>query len=205
MSEPVADPVVAADIARRKRMQFAAQALAVAGMGMGKDAEAYEELEGPIAIDGPTLHKASGYWWSCATTVMAIMRLAGVEDPLLFTRYVIGKAMSWDVEIGEHAHAFRTWGDKNDDGSDAMPALGDFTIVGPGGFHIFTIASDVVIPGHFDTVEGGQADAGGMCIKKLSRQLFMASGALYAGNSIAPSTRVYGWIDCTRLPLAAVL
>lgn len=193
------------ETANAKRLTVASAAVAVQNLSMGKDPSEYEEFEAPLEINGQVINHASGYWWSCATTVMGIMRSIGVQDALLWTQYIIGRAMSNDVQIAQKEGAWRTWGMKNPDGSDCLPNQGDFVLVGPGGFHILTIVE--IVQGFaraFATVEGGQADAKGMAIKRLSRQLFVQDGALYCGNSIGPSTKVYGWIDCTALDFQAL-
>jgi hypothetical protein len=177
---------------------FAAAADSVDALGVGHGGADYAELIGPVAIEGLDLQKAMTRMWSCALTVAGIWRRVSanqglVIDPLLYTKYVIGQAMSWDVAIAMHKGAWRT------SESGELPGKGDSVIVGPGGYHILTIATDVNDAAFFDTVEGGQADAGGMCIKRLSRRLIRSNGALYCGHDPSPGTKVYGWSSCVAL------
>ncbi len=111
--------------------------------------------------------------------------------------------------------AFGSWTDarslREPDGDDpgVMPAKGDSWIIGTGGStHAGLIVSDLTLiaPGVYAmvTIEGGQFDGAGQCVKMYHTLLWRVAGAWHLTRGANDPGRVLiGWNDCTKLPRAA--
>lgn len=179
------------------RAYVADVAESVAGLGYGHGRDLYLDLLAS-PNDSPMTKESEGHLWSCALTVRGIMRKLGVEHreidrPYTFTGPHSCDAMTRLETIGVDFKALIEAGSPM-----LLPSCGDFVMVKQG-FHVLTFTTsptrgdDGVT--RVDTVEGGQKDAGGMCIQSFAGKiLHVERGQLFLSGS-----PIWKWIDCTRL------
>lgn len=163
----------------------------------------YVDVIAPERLEGLQLSHAMLAMWCCALFWLGLARamLSGVLSPAdfpeLLKSYKISEAMSDCIAVAVRLGAWRTYTPGR-----PLPSQGDGVIIGPGGYHMRGCL--VTVPdenGKVDIVEGGHmTPLGRMSIERVTAHLRVVDGALYLGESIGPSTKVYGWIDCTALP-----
>ncbi len=137
----------------------------------------------------------------------------GPEDSVGVHHWRVSLNISMQVSGGR---AFGAWTDAKDlvqasgDDPGVLLGQGDSWLIGSNGSeHVGVIVTPVVMiaPGiyAFDTVEGGQFDGAGQCVKLYHSLLRRVGGAWHITRGMNDGGRVLiGWNNCTRLPRSAL-
>ena len=152
----------------------------------------------PPGLEGDALSEEMGTMWSCALTTLGLWRMLGVQHKLLQTPYVVGQAMAWVQQI---AYDFKAWNDGDSNNPNTFD-VGDAVLVRAGQHVVAAIVSKTpTSPYFYDTVEGGQITAAGL---KSIERYYNKSYTRTAAGIFLGSSKVYGWVDCTRLGLNVI-
>ena len=201
----------------RTREWFSLAFMAAHSLGYNRNREAYLAWIAPDAAEhDPMLEDEMGHMWSCALAVMGGWRAAGVKHPLLISRYLIGLAISWCVQIGRDNNALIIAGTRNTRNAKGdltypdrpeglmFPMKGDSYFI-KGYYHTQTVVTDVrSISDVFGVISGGHVAAewkegkpvGGMCIDFVAANKFSLDSL---GRILSNGAKIDAWIDCTKL------
>lgn len=187
-----------------ERQAFVDAALAVIGLGANphdkEKLQAYTDLIAPKE-SAQKIHDMllmSG----CGLTVAGIWRKAGVVNSVLSSPYVIGSAISRLTVLAHHCGAWVNFS------KGKYPDLGDMVLIGDNGAggieHVYTVVSSDG-SGGLESVDGGQRDSGLYQVILRKKHLWKDQRDISyigsdPGSAALGGRRIYGWVDCTKLP-----
>jgi hypothetical protein len=157
--------------------------------------------------ESASLQKALGDMSGCGLVVAGIWRELGVTAPELEPPYRTGSGISRLVAIARRAGAWIPFS------ADRRPSPGDAVLVGAGPGeteHVYTVISvsedgdNAVV----ESIDGGQRDAARQETISAKQRVWKGRrDIVFAGSdpgaASAAGRTIVGWIDVTRLPLAA--
>jgi hypothetical protein len=188
--EPTLPPrVIAPEEGEGMAARIVAAATSYAGTGASSNPDRYLEL---LMGPGDTDKNAFLGMSSCALFARGVMRIAGVDHPILKSAYRVQHAVSDVLEIGQSKDAYVTPSGE----TGAQPREGDiFWIKTPGknDDHVEVIV-DVRAPWTFTTVAGGQGARGNESGLFEREPWTFHGGAPHAG-----ARQVMGWLDARSL------